>query len=363
MSLSVGQQARWWGFGLIGFLAFLWLVSDAIAPFILGAALAYLLDPLADKLESWGFSRTWATVLISFVFLIVVVLAVVLVVPLVIEQAQALVVALPGMFTRTLEYMTVKFPTLLDENSAIRQALVSSQDTLQSKGVAFLNGLLSRSLALVDFLMLLIVAPVVAFYLLLDWDRMIAVLDSWLPRQHAPVIRKLSADIDRVLAGFVRGQMTVGMILGIFYATALALVGLQFGIVVGLLAGLLTFIPYVGSTVGGGMSIGIALFQFWDDPIWIGVVAVIFICGQMVEGNFLTPKLVGGSVGLHPVWLMFALYAFGSLLGFAGLLIAVPASACIGVLGRFGIGNYRASKLYAGSEEAVEQVYPDADEE
>lgn len=363
MSLSVGQQARWWGFGFIGFLAVLWLVSDAIAPFILGAALAYLLDPLADRLESWGVSRTWATVLISFVFMIVVVLGLVLVVPLVIEQAQALVVALPEMFTRTLEYLTVKFPTLLDENSTIRLALISSQDTLQSKGVAFLNGLLSRSLALVDFLMLLVVAPVVAFYLLLDWDRMIAVLDSWLPRQHAPVIRKLSADIDGVLAGFVRGQMTVGLILGIYYATALGLIGLQFGIVVGLLAGLLTFIPYVGSTVGGGMSIGIALFQFWDDPLWIGIVAVIFVSGQIVEGNFLTPKLVGSSVGLHPVWLMFALYAFGSLLGFTGLLIAVPAAACIGVLGRFGIANYRASKLYEGPELADEPADVDADEE
>lgn len=354
MGLSVGQQARWWGFGLIGFLALLWLVSDAIAPFILGAALAYLLDPLADKLEGWGLSRTLATVLISLVFLIVVILAFVLVVPLLVGQAQALVVALPDMFEKALAYLTTKFPTLLDEESTIRQALVSSQDSLQSKGVAFANEVFSRSLAVVDFLLLLVVAPVVAFYLLLDWDRMTAVVDTWLPRQHAPVIRKLSKDIDKVLAGFVRGQMTVGMILGIFYATALGLIGLQFGMVVGLLAGLLTFIPYVGSTVGGGLSIGIALFQFWDDPIWIGIVAVIFIAGQMVEGNFLTPKLVGGSVGLHPVWLMFALYAFGSLLGFAGLLIAVPAAACIGVLGRFSVANYRQSKLYMGPAEDTE---------
>ena len=181
MGLSVGQQARWWGFGLIAFLAFLWLVSDAIAPFILGAALAYLLDPLADKLESWGLSRALATILISLVFIIFVILLFVLVVPLIVEQAQSLVAALPGMFARTLDYLTVKFPTLLDEESTIRQALVSSQDTLQSKGVAFLNGLLSRSLALVDFLLLLVVSPVVAFYLLLDWDRMTSVIDGWLP--------------------------------------------------------------------------------------------------------------------------------------------------------------------------------------
>jgi len=348
MGLSVSQQARWWGLGLLGFLAILWVVSDAIAPFILGAALAYLLDPIADKLESWGVKRTWATVLISFVFIIFVLLAFLLVVPLVIQQAQALVVSLPGMVTRLLDFLIEKFPTLLDEQSTVRQALMASQETLQSKGVAFLNSMLSRSLAVVDFLMLLVVAPVVAFYLLMDWDRMTGVVDSWLPREHAPVIRHLSKEIDKVLAGFVRGQMTVGFILGVFYATALGLIGLQFGIVVGLLAGALTFIPYVGSTLGGGVSIGIALFQFWDDPLWIGIVAAVFIGGQLVEGNFLTPKLVGSSVGLHPVWLMFALYAFGSLLGFAGLLIAVPAAACIGVLGRFGIANYRASKLYTG---------------
>ena len=348
MGLSVSQQARWWGFGLVGFLAILWVVSDAIAPFILGAALAYLLDPIADKLETWGVNRTWATIMISVVFIVFVLLAFLLVVPLVIQQAQALVVSLPGLVTKLLDFLTEKFPALLDEESTVRQALLASQETLQSKGVAFLNSMLSRSLAVVDFLMLLVVAPVVAFYLLMDWDRMTGVVDSWLPREHAPVIRHLSKEIDKVLAGFVRGQMTVGFILGVFYATALGLIGLQFGIVVGLLAGALTFIPYVGSTLGGGVSIGIALFQFWDNPVWIGVVAAVFIGGQLVEGNFLTPKLVGGSVGLHPVWLMFALYAFGSLLGFVGLLIAVPAAACIGVLGRFGIANYRASKLYNG---------------
>ena len=182
MSLSVTQQVRWWSFGLIAFLAFLWLVSDAMAPFILGAALAYLLDPLADKLESWGLSRTWATVLISLIFIIVVVLAFVLVVPLVIQQAQALVGALPGLFSKGLEYLTGKFPDLLDEQSVVREALVSSQDALQGRVVAFLNGVLASSLAVVDFLMLLVVAPVVGFYLLLDWDRMTAVLYSWLPR-------------------------------------------------------------------------------------------------------------------------------------------------------------------------------------
>jgi len=128
------------------------------------------------------------------------------------------------------------------------------------------------------------------------------------------------------------------------------LVGLEFGLVVGLIAGLFTFIPYVGSVIGGTLAIGLALFQFWGAPVWIVAVAVIFVAGQMVEGNFLTPKLVGGSVGLHPVWLMFALSAFGSLMGFAGMLIAVPVAACLGVFFRFGIGQYLQGKLYIGKQ-------------
>lgn len=350
MSLSVAQQARWWGFGFLGLMAFLWLVSDAIAPFILGAIIAYMLDPVADKLETMGLSRTWAVVVISFIAIIAVFLSFLLVIPLVLKQGQALFVALPDMFDSLIDYLSLKFPTLLEADSDIRQTLASFQDSIQSKGIAFANGILSRSMAVVDFLMLLIVAPVVGFYLLLDWDRMTAVINGWLPRQHAPTIRRLMGEINGVLSGFVRGQMTVGAILGVFYALSLFLIGLNFGVVVGLLAGMLTFIPYVGSTMGGATSIGLAIFQFWDDPVWIGVVAGIFVAGQVVEGNYLTPKLVGESVGLHPVWLMFALYAFGSLMGFTGLLIAVPVAACIGVLGRFGIENYTASKLYLGPE-------------
>jgi predicted PurR-regulated permease PerM len=152
-----------------------------------------------------------------------------------------------------------------------------------------------------------------------------------------------------VLAGFVRGQMTVCLILGTFYAVALMLVGLNFGLLIGLFAGLISFIPFVGSIVGGALSIGVALAQFWGEWVWIGAVAAIFVAGQAIEGNFLTPKLVGDKVGLHPVWLMFALSAFGVVFGFVGLLVAVPAAAAIGVIGRFTLEQYRAGPLYHGA--------------
>ncbi len=203
---------------------------------------------------------------------------------------------------------------------------------------------------MISVVVFIVVVPVVAFYLLLDWDEMIARIDAMLPRDHAPTIRRLAREVDQVLAGFVRGQVSVCITLGTFYAVALMAAGLQFGLVVGAIAGAITFIPYVGSIIGGTLAIGLALFQFWGDWVQIGIIAAIFAAGQFLEGNILTPKLVGKSVGLHPVWLLFALSAFGSVFGFVGMLIAVPVAAAMGVLTRFGMEQYRGSLLYRGAE-------------
>jgi predicted PurR-regulated permease PerM len=190
----------------------------------------------------------------------------------------------------------------------------------------------------------------VAFYLLLDWDRMVARINAVLPREHALTIRGLAREIDVVLAGFVRGQISVCLILGAFYAIMLTVVGLPFGYLVGAVAGLISFIPYVGSIVGFVLAMGIALFQFWDEKIWILVVAGIFFFGQFVEGNILSPNLIGKSVGLHPVWLILALSVFGTLFGFTGLLVAVPVAATLGVIGRFLMDQYLGSSMYTGRE-------------
>ena len=202
-------------------------------------------------------------------------------------------------------------------------------------------------------IVLFVVVPVVAFYLLYDWDRMIGTIDSLLPRDHAPIIRRLAGEIDETLASFIRGMGTVCLILGSYYAVALMLVGLQFGLVVGAVAGIITFIPYVGALFGGALAIGLALFQFWGDWLSIALVAGIFVIGQVVEGNFLTPKLVGHSVGLHPVWLIFALSVFGALFGFVGMLVAVPLAAAFGVLARFATEQYRHSRLYRGCRTVI----------
>ena len=202
--------------------------------------------------------------------------------------------------------------------------------------------------ALLSVISLFVVTPVVAFYLLLEWDRMVAKIDGWLPRQHRDTVRQLAHEMDLAVAGFVRGQVSVCFLLGAFYAIGLAAVGLNFGLLIGIGAGLVSFIPYVGATLGLVVSLGVALVQFWPDWPMVAAVLAIFAVGQFLEGNVLQPKLVGNNVGLHPVWLMFALFAFGYLFGFVGMLIAVPAAAMIGVLIRFALSQYMASVLYTG---------------
>ncbi|PKP84821.1 MAG: AI-2E family transporter [Alphaproteobacteria bacterium HGW-Alphaproteobacteria-2] len=348
MALPVREQMKYWGVATAVFLLLLWFLGDVILPFLVGGAVAYFLDPVADRLERAGLSRAAATVLISLGAALVALLAALLLVPVAVRQLADLVAAAPEISRSVQGFLTERFPSLIDEGSTLRQSLDGVAETIRAKGGALINGLLSSALNVINALVFIVVVPVVAFYLLLDWDRMIARIDELLPRDHAPVIRRLAGEIDRVLAGFVRGQLSVCMILGAAYALALIVVGLKYGLVVGLVAGLLTFIPYVGSIVGGTLAIGLALFQFWGEPWMIGIVGAIFVAGQMVEGNFLTPKLVGGSVGLHPVWLLFALSAFGTLFGFVGMLVAVPMAAMLGVLARFAVEQYREGRLYRG---------------
>ncbi|MEM8787580.1 MAG: AI-2E family transporter [Pseudomonadota bacterium] len=348
MGLSTGQQVRYWSIAAVLFVAFLWVMGNTLLPFIVGAAIAYLLDPAADSLERRGFSRVGATAVITALVVVLIALVVGLAVPVIAQQIEAVVTGVPELLADTRDMLTNRFPELFDDTSMVRQALTGMEDTLKSGGVALLKATLSSSLAVIDFLLLVFVAPIVAFYLLLDWDRMIGRIDDLLPREHAPTIRDLATQVDEALSGFVRGQVTVCIILGGFYAVALTLIGLPFGAIIGIFAGLISFVPFVGSILGGAVSIGVALFHFWGDWVWVAAVAGVFVFGQLVEGNVLTPKMVGDRVKLHPVWLIFALSAFGALFGFSGLLIAVPVSASIGVLSRFAIAQYREGRLYKG---------------
>src|SRR6056297_2933096 len=348
MALSAGQQLKYWGIATAVFVALLWLLGDVLLPFVLGGAIAYFLDPVADRLERAGLSRAAATGVITVFGILTFVVMAVLVIPTLVSQTAQLFETAPALIRGFQDFLFERFPQILDADSTLRRSLTVVAQSVQERGTELLETVLSSAVGVLNIVVLIVIVPVVAVYLLLDWDRMVARIDSLLPLDHAPTIRRLAGEIDATLSSFIRGMGTVCLILGTYYAIALMLVGLQFGLVVGALAGLVTFIPYVGAILGGALALGLALFQFWGDWVSIGLVAAIFVSGQVIEGNFLTPKLVGSSVGLHPVWLIFALSAFGTLFGFVGMLVAVPVAAALGVITRFVLNQYKDSRLYRG---------------
>lgn len=348
MATSPKRQAKFWGIGFAILALVLWLLGTTLLPFLLGAGMAYFLDPVADRLEKLGLNRISATLVIAVTAVLVFTAILLFAVPALIEQVQGLVVALPGYLDQITTILGDRYPRLFGDQSPIMRNLDEIEAAMRDNGITVLNQVLAGSLEVLNFIFLLVVAPVVAFYLLLDWDRMLAKINTMVPRPYAPTVRRLAREVDVVLAGFVRGQLTVCLILGSFYALSLMAIGLQFGFLIGITAGLIAFVPYVGSVVGLMLSVGIALFQFWDEKIWIVATAGIFFFGQFVEGNILSPNLIGKSVGLHPVTLILALSIFGALFGFAGLLVAVPVAAALGVIGRFLLERYMESPIYTG---------------
>src|SRR3712207_6397714 len=308
--MSMERQVGFWVAALVAMGVLLYVLRDILLPFVAGFALAYLLDPLADRLQRIGLSRLAATLVILILFVLVFVVALVLLLPFVAHQLAAFVERLPGIAAR-LQQLLVEQGGPLMERLGGAEAMADMQRSigeLVGQGVrwfgAFLTSLWSGGQALLSVVALLVVTPVVAFYLLVDWDRMVNTVDGWLPLRQRDAIRVIARDIDHAIAGFVRGQAAVCFILGAFYAIGLALIGLNFGALIGMSAGLLSFIPYVGSLTGLLLSMGVAIVQFWPDWTMIAATLGIFIFGQFVEGNILSPKLVGESVGLHPVWLI-----------------------------------------------------------
>lgn len=348
--IAGNHNAIAWLVIFILFCVAVYVLRSVLMPFVAGIVLGYLFDPLASRFEKWGMSRMWATLLVFAVVILIAVPAIILLFGMLNEQLTVFVEAAPNYisaFVKRTEPMLVslqeQFPSL--EIANIKAMIKDNMTTgLQFSG-KLLKGLVSNGFALINLISLLLITPVVAFYMLRDWDTFVKKVDNLLPRKSKNVIREQFRQIDRALSGFIRGQLSVCLILGTYYSLGLKFVGLDLGILVGFLAGLISFIPYVGSISGFVISIILALAQFNDYTKVLEVIAV-FAVGQFVEGNFLTPKLVGDNVGLHPVWVMFALLAGGVLLGFLGLMIAVPVAAIIGVLMRYTINNYKKSSLY-----------------
>lgn len=355
--MSGNPHLRFWLIVLVAVVLALYLLRAMLLPFVAGMAIAYLLDPVADRVEAWRAPRWLATTIVLLSFLLFAIAALLILVPVIQAQVADFIEAWPKYQQAIRERVMPAVHRVLGQLSE-EQIERLRAEAGERAGQAFswlgtvLGSLWSGGLAVFNVLSLLVITPVVAFYLLRDWDGMVAHIDQWLPREHADTIRAQAREIDRTLSGFVRGQALVCLILGTFYGIALTLVGLNFGLLVGLTAGLLSFIPYVGSITGFLLSVGIALVQY-ESYIMVAVVAGIFFLGQAVEGNFLTPKLVGDRIGLHPVWVIFALLAGATLFGFVGVLLAVPVAAALGVLVRFGLTRYLDSRYYKGSASTI----------
>jgi predicted PurR-regulated permease PerM len=355
---NLRRQVFFWIGALAIFVIFLTVFSSILLPFVAGMALAYFLDPVADWLERRGLSRMMATVVILITFVLLFALSLIIIIPVVVAQASDFITRIPGYISSLQQLVAGTGSTILPDWVAAQvESIRENFSKLLAEGAGFIGTLLTQiwnsGKSLLDVVSLLVVTPVVAFYLLLDWDRMIKKVDSWIPRDHVQTVRQIASDMDTTIAGFVRGQGSMCLILAIYYAVGLSLAGLNFGLLIGFATGMLSFIPYVGATLCLLIAGGVALVQFGADYVSIAIVLGVYFTGQFMEGNVLQPKLVGGSVGLHPVWLMFALFAFGAMFGFVGLLIAVPAAAAVGVLVRFALSRYLESDLYHGRAQAL----------
>jgi predicted PurR-regulated permease PerM len=351
--MTFERQVAFWIAALAVFVAVLWLLSDVLLPFVAGMVLAYLLDPVARRAERLGIGRAISALMVLTLVIVVLVVVVMAAAPVVSKQFVDFIENLPG-------YVTKLQSLVADPSRPWLAKIFGGQISDPGKSVGnlvtqgsgyvagFLTSIWSGGRAVFSVLSLLVITPVVAFYLLLDWDRVVVTVDGWIPLPYRDTVRGLARDIDHAIAGFVRGQAVICLILAVFYAVGLTLSGLNFGFLIGLMTGLLSFIPFVGALTGFLVAAIVAIAQFW--PSWTPILMVVgvFLIGQGLEGYVLSPKLVGAKVGLHPVWMMFALIAFGYLFGFVGLLIAIPLAATIGVLLRFALRKYLESPIYTG---------------
>ena len=325
-----------------------YFLRTILLPFVIGIAVAYFLDPVVDKLEERKWNRSLATLFTLFVFLALVIFLVFLLVPVLTNQLKN--------FAQFLPIVKDKLQLIIDAVAGILNNKVDAKvldvpaSGLIKWSTKMLGGVIDGGAAIADLLSLFLITPLVAFYLLRDWDLIVEKVYDWFPIRHKDTLQEQLNEIDKKLAAFVRGQGTVCLILASYYAITLTMTGLEFGVVIGVFAGLISFVPFVGAIFGGLLSIGLAYLQFeaWTNII---IIAGIFILGQILEGYILTPKFIGEAVGLHPVWVIFSLLAGGALFGFLGVLLALPMAAIVGVLFRFCIDHYKNSSYYNGSSE------------
>lgn len=339
----------WLGFSVLA-IALIWLLKDILPPFVTGLGIAYLLNPLATSLTNRGLHRTAATTLVLLMFVLILLAIILSLSPVISRQLGEFIKGLPTYYESARQALLPYVHDMMarldpDQVEQIKQAAGSNVGTFIQSLQRVLQGVWDGGMAVFDIITFMVITPVVAFYGLRDWPKITQRVDDLWPRDQAPKFRQIFSEFDQRLAGFLRGQLLVCICLGTFYAVGLSIAGVKFGLAIGFIAGILSFIPYIGSTFGLFASVGMALAQSHDMTLPL-IALGIFAVGQFIEGNFLTPKLVGDRIGLHAVWVIFALMAGGKLFGFTGLLLAVPMAAMIGVLVRHALQWYENSEFY-----------------
>ena len=355
--MRVEKQLWFWLTVLALFIGAIALLKDILLPFVAAIVIAYFLSPIADRLQAIGLNRALSAVLIVGIVAVLVVLALVLLVPVLVDQLRQLAATLPDEMQRGRQSVEEVARSWLGSNfPAFQGALDRLNNEIAQNWTAFAGAVMAsiwnRGVALINFAALLLITPVVVFYLLIDWHPMLARIDKALPRDHAPTIRRLAGEINDAVAAFIRGQGAICLTLGIFYGLGLSWAGLDYGLLIGLTTGLLAFIPIVGWTIGLICAASLAIVQFWPELAPLAKVVGVLVAGIAIDTAFLSPRFVGGKIGLHPVWLIFALFVFSYLFGLVGTLVAVPLAAAIGVLVRFAVDVYLGSSVYKGASSA-----------
>ena len=355
--MRVEKQLWFWLTALALFIGAIALLKDILLPFVAAIVIAYFLSPLADRLQALGFYRVLAAVLIIGLATVLVVLALVLLVPVLTEQLRQLATSLPEVTQRARQSVEEVARGWLGSNfPAFQAALDRLNNEVSQNWTAFAGAVMASiwnsGVALMNFISLVLITPIVVFYLLIDWHPMVERIDRALPRDHAPTIRRLAHDVNAAVAAFIRGQGAICLVLGIFYGVGLSWAGLNYGLLIGLTTGLLAFIPVVGWVLGLFCASALAVVQFWPELTPLAKVVGVLVAGIAIDTAFLSPRFVGGKIGLHPVWLIFALFVFSYLFGLVGTLVAVPLAAAIGVLVRFAIDVYLGSSVYQGTTNA-----------
>ncbi len=351
--MRVERQVLFWLSALILLILAALVLRSVLLPFVAGMVIAYALNPLADRLCGLGLPRIWSSAIVVVLLMMALVVAVVFLVPIIAKQIQQFVEVLPGELERLRGSVEASARERLGSRFADFQVWLDGAAAELSRNWASVVGFLAQSVwaqgrALVSFASLLLITPVVVFYLLVDWHPMLNKIDGWLPRDHAPTIRRLALEINSAVAAFIRGQGLVCLVLGSLYAVGLTWADIPYGLVIGLGAGLLSFVPFVGFALGLTTALTVALVEYWPETLPILKVLAVFGIGQALDSSLLSPRIVGPKVGLHPVWLIFALFVFGYLFGFVGVLVAVPVAAAVAVLVRFALEVYLSSSIYRG---------------